>query len=307
MWADVFFSLGTDLQHQIWLLLLDERLSTIPITDGISQGRILDIGCGSGSWSLGVARALPQARILGVDLTPPSITDMPSNLEFVKADADDLPWDFGGGGHDEEKFSLIFGRMLASGIHNWPRLLAQSSDHLEAGGWLELIEIFHPFAGENEELANPVRSKFIQFGYAAEKAWALQGLDYRASALHSQRLSALGMINVSEDYLRLPLGEWSADLKKREIGKLMLNNFQMFVSSAGVSVLTGDPTVQEDAARTLVDAALKDLTQNHLTAKFYLNVYVQLLCLGITKLIMILDVSSAHKSPSRRLPLNIHI
>ena len=55
--------------------------------------QVLDIGCGAGELSLALARGRPQARVVGVDVSPQLVATARSradrlvNLEFVEADA----------------------------------------------------------------------------------------------------------------------------------------------------------------------------------------------------------------------------
>ena len=55
-----------DLQHESFLLMLDGALHRAPI--GPSPRRILDIGTGSGMWSIDMARLYPAAEVVGTDV-----------------------------------------------------------------------------------------------------------------------------------------------------------------------------------------------------------------------------------------------
>ncbi|CAG8848950.1 3384_t:CDS:2, partial [Racocetra persica] len=44
---------------------------TAPIKETITKGfKILDVGCGSGQWSIEIALMFPDAEIYGVDISP---------------------------------------------------------------------------------------------------------------------------------------------------------------------------------------------------------------------------------------------
>ena len=45
-----------------------EDLTMMPLTGVKYPNRVLDLGCGNGSWVTGVARAFPNATVVGVDL-----------------------------------------------------------------------------------------------------------------------------------------------------------------------------------------------------------------------------------------------
>ncbi|KAL8966962.1 MAG: hypothetical protein Q9183_003137 [Haloplaca sp. 2 TL-2023] len=249
----------------MWLLTLHGRLTTIELPE--SDGPILDIGSGSGAWPLALAQALPSKRILATDLTPPDIPT-PSNLTFIQWNAEEK-WEF------KKHFSFIHGRMLASGIRDWPQLLSQCFHHLEPGGSLELLDLCHPFRAEDPTAAacasvTPA-SGFLAWGRTAENCWALNGLDYRAAEKHFARLQALGFEDVKETMYRWPIGSWPKDSLEARIGDLNLQNFTTFMTTAGTTIIRQDAKYNKEDAQRLVDAALKDLQENQSTSKYYLT------------------------------------
>jgi methylase of polypeptide subunit release factors len=44
----------------------------------------VDLGTGSGLWAWEVANEYPKAKVIGIDINPPQITSLPTNLEFRK-------------------------------------------------------------------------------------------------------------------------------------------------------------------------------------------------------------------------------
>ncbi|KAI4157804.1 MAG: hypothetical protein LQ342_007999 [Letrouitia transgressa] len=212
-----------------------------------------------------MAASYPLAHITAIDLTPPA-RESPHNVTFLKADAEQ-DWTFA-----QQPFSFIHGRMLTSGIHDWPALLSRCWNHLRPGGWLELLDICHPFRAE-ESAADNSSSSLIRWGFQAEKCWAMNGLNYRASMEHLERLRELGFVEVEERTLKWPLGEWADTERERKVGSLMLRNFCSFLDMAGEAILRQDHTTSEDEAQRLVRDAKRDLTANWRTKRFYLNMY----------------------------------
>ena len=209
-----------------------------------------------------MAKEFPNIQITAIDLTPPNISP-PTNVRFLKADVE-KDWDFG------NKFSFIHGRMLTSGIHDWPALLSRCWNHLEPGGWLELLDICHPFRAADAAADND-SSSFIRWGHIAEKCWAMSGLDYRATCKHEARLRRLGFEGVQEEELSWPLGEWSETEHERRIGKLTLSNFSTFLETAGVSIITQDPKTHTQEAQDLVIDAKQNLLDHCDAKRFYLT------------------------------------
>ncbi|KAI4234594.1 MAG: hypothetical protein LQ349_003684 [Xanthoria aureola] len=221
---------------------------------------------GTGAWAFATARAFPLRRIIATDLTPPDVPT-PSNVTFMRSNAEEN-WTF------NESFSFIHGRMLSSGIRDWPKLLAQCFRHLEPGGLLELLDLCHPFQAENllaaTEPSELPTSDFLHWGRTAERCWAVNGLDYRATEKHVARLQELGFEDIKEDTFRWPLGSWPEDEWEASLGELNFRNFTTFITTAGTTIIRQDPMYTEEEAQKLVDAALKDLEENHLTRKFFL-------------------------------------
>jgi len=249
-----------DLQHQVWLLTLNGNLYTAPLPAHISS--VLDIGCGTGAWALAIAQERPSTQIIATDLTPPDIIPL-SNVTILKFDVEQQ-WSF------SQKFDFIHGRMLTSGIHDWPALLSRCWSHLKAGGWVELLDVCHPFRAE-DPTADGSSSSFIKWGQIAERCWAMNGLDYRATTKHLERLRGLGFVDVWEKELRWPIGEWSQTEQERQIGSLTLQNISSFLAAAGVSIITQDPDCSEQEAKLLVADAQQDLQEHCNTKGFYLK------------------------------------
>jgi len=56
-----------DLEHHLITILLDGKLHLAPLK---SPQRILDIGCGTGIWTVDIADQYPSAQVIGTDLFP---------------------------------------------------------------------------------------------------------------------------------------------------------------------------------------------------------------------------------------------
>jgi SAM-dependent methyltransferase len=222
---------------------------------------ILDIGCGTGVWALAMAAQWPRAQVVATDITLPAITP-PANLALVQSNADQA-WPF----HDR-KFSFIHGRMLCAGIHDWPGLLSRCWEHLEPGGWLELLDVCHPFRADNPAADND-SSAFIRFGDVAEASWKANGLDYRTTLKHEERLRALGFQNIKEIKVRWPIGEWADTDVERRIGAICIQNFTTFIPTAGRAILARHPSLTPQDAEKLIDEALADLRDNSMAKRFY--------------------------------------
>ncbi|CAJ2513253.1 Uu.00g013720.m01.CDS01 [Anthostomella pinea] len=145
-----------DMQHAIYRYALDDRLFLAPIPKDQLRN-VLDVGCGTGLWAMGVADSNPQAQVFGFDLSPVHLQpDMvPPNARFLIDDCN-AEWGFA-----ERPFDLIHTRALTPGIKDWSRSLHQAKDHLTPGEWVELHEIHVP-AGCTESSLSPSKPYFWQ-------------------------------------------------------------------------------------------------------------------------------------------------
>ncbi|CAG8707395.1 1559_t:CDS:2, partial [Cetraspora pellucida] len=103
----------------------------------IPGAKILDVGCGAGSWSFDMATTYPLAKIIGLDISSHQPTTIkPKNFVFVKANAEErLPF-------DDNTFDFVFQRYLTFGLtrERWPHVVNELVRVLKPGGFLELCE-----------------------------------------------------------------------------------------------------------------------------------------------------------------------
>jgi ubiquinone/menaquinone biosynthesis C-methylase UbiE len=130
--------------------LIDAACATAPRT-------VVDIGCGTGTLAVGVKRRWPQTQVIGVDLDDQMLgyarakaVDADLNVEFIKADATNLP--LPDGRADRVVASLFFHHLLPpqkrQALAEALRVLAQGGELYVAdwgrpGNWL-MRALFFP-------------------------------------------------------------------------------------------------------------------------------------------------------------------
>ena len=110
---------------------------TAPIPRDKTLHHVLDIGTGTGIWAIDFADRHPEAKVLGVDLSPIQPSFVPPNLTFQVDDIEE-PWTF------SQQFDFIYSRMMIGSVADFPRLYQQCFDNLSDGGWVEALDISFP-------------------------------------------------------------------------------------------------------------------------------------------------------------------
>ncbi|KAL8955020.1 MAG: hypothetical protein Q9183_006828 [Haloplaca sp. 2 TL-2023] len=219
---------------------------------------ILDLGCGTGTWAIEMAREYPLAQITGIDLNPPT-TPAPPHVTFLKADIEQ-PWVVG-------QFDFIHGRMLVSAVTDWPSLLKRCSEHLNPGGLLELPALSYPFHSEDPEV-DQASSPFLRYGEVSEKAWKATGHDMYSGPKLASQLQELGFQKIVNKDYKWPIGSWGSTNRERQGGALLLEDFKMFCPASG-RLLAHVPDITNEAVEQLVEETLEDVTRNCEKNKYY--------------------------------------
>ncbi|KAI8627211.1 methyltransferase domain-containing protein [Xylariaceae sp. FL1651] len=165
--------------------------------------KILDIGCGTGVFTVQLGRLFPDAQVLGVDLSPVPTSrhgQLPNVTYLTGAPIADL---LARGALQRGSFDYVFSRLVLLGIVGWPAHLRDVVMALLApGGCAELHEY--------DAMIRSARAGGAELGgdWAWFRLWMedtlAMGLDMRIGAHFKQLLLDAGADDVVENVYDIP-------------------------------------------------------------------------------------------------------
>lgn len=196
-------------------------------------GRVLDVGCGPGTWTMEIAGEYPRSQVIGVDMSTIFPVEIkPSNCTFQQYNLlDGLPF-------EDESFDFIFMRYfsrisrkkenvtLTYNVHRfvglgiptekWTDVIADLVRLLKPGGWIELTE-----ADAEIHQAGPT---FREYNEQFVKVLQERNLDPAAGKTLKERLEATNKLtNITSSFISCPGGVWAGKL-----GQLTLQSWEAY-------------------------------------------------------------------------------
>ncbi|KAG8956110.1 hypothetical protein FRC00_005075, partial [Tulasnella sp. 408] len=117
------------MRNGLFLAADDVQRALAPREDPEPPPAILDLGSGSGSWMLDMAKMFPHAELVGLDLAPANLSEPPPpNCHF---ECDDVNL---GLLHYNGAFDVVHVSSVAQGIENYRKMLDEIAEILRPGG-----------------------------------------------------------------------------------------------------------------------------------------------------------------------------
>lgn len=190
------------LELQARLSGVERHLPLLAVPEG---GRVVDIGCGSGSMARAIARAHPKAEVVGVDIRPnylefaraKAAEEGLGNVRFVEADVFALPFEDGA-------FDTLWSKYLFQWLKDPAPAIAEAARVIRPGGQLvsaDLVDFVvehHPADPGFDAEARRVMPQFVDVGIGRRIAPRLLALGFAdvAVTIETDRLfTVIGAID----------------------------------------------------------------------------------------------------------------
>ncbi|PMD22671.1 S-adenosyl-L-methionine-dependent methyltransferase [Hyaloscypha hepaticicola] len=217
-----------DLQHHLFRLTLKEKLLLCPV-DLRTTHRVLDLGTGTGIWPLHFGAQNPQSQVLGIDLSPIQPEWIQPNVQFIVDDIEAI-WSY------RFKFNLIYGRMLAHSIRDWPRLFQQSFDNLAPGGYVEFVNVSPVLEVQDGSPRKP--SALREWSQNIVQCYKELGIDIDSPSSHRHGLKQVGFEDIVEVKESWPLNTWPKERSDKILGAWSRENLLMGLSGSSLALFT---------------------------------------------------------------------
>lgn len=240
-----------DLVHRMIKKVLDDRLFLTPRSEFHS---VLDLGTGTGIWTMEMGDAYPQSSVLGNDLSPVQPTWTPPNVKF---EVDDIESEWAFESTPGPCFDFIFARALTLAIEDFPKLIKQAYKNLRPGGWVEFQDFdIEWYSKDGSHSPESDAAKYVQLlVQAAVKA----GKEPRPCPKLKEWLRDAGFQNVVHHRYKIPVGPWAKDTSQKELGLYHLSQSLDGLEASSLRLLTKELGWQREEVTVLCAKVRADL------------------------------------------------
>ncbi|RUS16450.1 S-adenosyl-L-methionine-dependent methyltransferase [Endogone sp. FLAS-F59071] len=166
-----------------------------PVEDKLEDGiRVIDVGCGSGIWTMEMARDFPASTFIGMDIAETFPKTNLTNCSFIRADAlKRLPF-------ADETFDYVFMRFMYLSFtpEDWVTVVGELVRLTKPGGWVELFD-------SDLSIEQPPPS-YVRFMDALTTCTLSRGIDLKVTRKLGELLRAASLKDVESDYVSQPVG-----------------------------------------------------------------------------------------------------
>ncbi|KAI4104261.1 MAG: hypothetical protein LQ339_003880 [Xanthoria mediterranea] len=199
-----------------------------------SPKSLVDVGCGTGIVTRQLGDAYPAAKVYGVDLSPVPSGPKPPNVEYILGDVGQLLNNDPRLAHGSADF--VFSRLLLLGITDWAGYVRDVASLLRPGGWVEMQDLALEWYLHGTYCSGEWEWMQALFAAGEQKGW-----DLRCGRNIKGYMEQAGLVDVSVQEYRLPMGDWLARERPetRRIGQHAAREYGMLYYHAIPKMLQG--------------------------------------------------------------------
>ncbi|CAB4419219.1 unnamed protein product [Rhizophagus irregularis] len=180
--------------------------------------RVLDVGCGPGTWILEMAFEFPDAHFTGIDISPMYPKEIkPSNVNFEEADlTDGLPF-----ADDTFDFVVMRNMVNALSVDDWVFSLKELERVCKPGGFVECLEFQIP-AVHLGKVSKRVTEAYVQI-------MRTKNIDITiAPRLEEMFATCTTLTNIEHQVRIAPVGKWGD-----KAGRIMAEDLLLITKAMG--------------------------------------------------------------------------
>lgn len=187
---------------------------------------MVDLGCGTGTWALSMARRFPHVQVLGIDLAPvPLSPDLVTpNLRF---EIDNI---MQGLTHHAGRFDLVHMRCVGGGLPDYAQAITYAAQCLKPGGLLIIFDYDMLVCAKDmvstRKMATPNQpdGSWVQrFFYEFRWAYAANGIPMFDELLDKGLWEHPLLDGCGAAGLHIPLGPWATSSEPAEAQRLQFS------------------------------------------------------------------------------------
>ena len=174
VFEDIEVARRYDREAGVWARYVSKSFVSVVKRWGVSSGRVLDVGTGTGMLAIEFAKGIPTVEVVGLDLSDVALelardnaqrSRVSSRVSFEKGDAEDMPF-------EDDTFDLVISGNTLHLLKNPVRMFNEIQRVLKPGGrflvsdfrrsWLGILTEHVRSAYSAEEVRDLLRQSELQ-------------------------------------------------------------------------------------------------------------------------------------------------
>ncbi|KAI4598416.1 hypothetical protein KJ359_002826 [Pestalotiopsis sp. 9143b] len=201
-----------DFQHAMVRRLTGDKLALCPVK---APKNVMDVGTGTGIWAIEFAKENPDSRVYGMDLS--AIQPEKHGAPNCSFEVDDAEEEWTG----YPMFDYVHLRAVFACFYNPKLVMEHAFKNLNSGGWIEYQDFDFDLKQANLHYKGDAMMRFSQTGIRGSM---MKGRNILIPRQYKQMLLETGFVDVHEERIQLPVGNWMDDPRMKLVGQYMYRN-----------------------------------------------------------------------------------